>query len=99
MKLIQWTVWILLAFVLSATLDSRPDPPAVNPSTTLCKVLQHDCACDTATQGLDLIAASSSFLVGLIADAYEPHRPSVRMILTVHAADPSPPARTMSFLS
>jgi hypothetical protein len=92
MKSIRYTIWILLAFVVTATLDSQPDPPAVNPGSSLCKVLHHDASSDTATQRFDCLNAPSSFPVPRnAADAWEPYRPTDRMILTVHAADPSPP--------
>jgi hypothetical protein len=78
-----------------ATLDSQPDPPAVNPSSNLCKVLPHNFACDTATERRDFVTTTSPFPLRLVAaDAYRPHRPVDRMILTVHAADPSPPAHS-----
>jgi hypothetical protein len=93
MKSIRYTIWILLAFVVIATLDSQPDPPAVNPGSSLCKALHHDASSDTATQRLDRLSAPSSFPVRRnAADAWEPYRPTDRMILTVHAADPSPPS-------
>src|ERR1700691_5816605 len=97
MKPIRYTIWILLAFVVIATLDSQPDPPAVNPTSTLCKVLQHDCSCAPAAQRCDSLATSSACPVILVAaDACQPHRPSDRMILTVQAADPSPPCSQAS---
>jgi hypothetical protein len=94
MKAIRWTIWILGALLIMATLDSQPDPPAVNPSTALSTVLpQHECDCDAAVQYYDSLDTVSSFPVSLIAaDASEPHHPSDRMIQTVQAADPSPPA-------
>ncbi len=93
MKSVRYIIWILLAFVVIAVIDPQPDPPAVNPSTTLCKVLQHNSACNTVTQRLDSVTASSPFPVSLLAaEACEPRRPLYRLILTVQAADPSPPA-------
>ena len=77
-----------------ATLDARPDPPAVNPNTAQCKVLQlHDYSWDAATPRCDSPAASSPLPVRLVAaDAWAPDRPSDRMILAGQAADSSPPA-------
>jgi hypothetical protein len=93
MKSIRWTIWVLGAFLILASLDSQPDPPAVNPQSALSGVLQHDCSCDSATVSYDSLAASfPSPVSSVAADAFEPYRPSDRMILTVHAADPSPPA-------
>lgn len=93
MKSIRWTIWILGTLLVVATVDSRPDPPAVNPSTALAKVLQlPDCSCDTATRLSDAIATSVPVPVSLVAaEASQPYRPSDRMILTGQAADPSPP--------
>jgi hypothetical protein len=83
---------MLLAFVLIAALDTRPDPPALNPGTKLCKVLQHDNACNTVTQRHDSFTIPSLFPVIVVAaEACEPHDPSDRLIRTVQAADPSPP--------
>jgi hypothetical protein len=93
MKSIRGTIWVLLAFVVIATLDSQPDPPAVNPSSTLCKILQHDCSCAPAAERCDSLVASSIPPVRLVAaDACQPLRPNDRLILTVQAADPSPPS-------
>ncbi len=92
MKSIRCTIWVLLAFVVIAALDSQPDPPALNPGTSLCKVLQHNYALSTATQHCDSLSTPSLFPVKLLAaDTREPHHPSDRLILTVQAADPSPP--------
>jgi hypothetical protein len=92
MKLIRYTIWALLAFVVIAALDSQPDPPALNPGTSLCKVLQHNDAFSTATQRCDSLTTPSLFPVNwLAADTRETHHPSDRLILTVQAADPSPP--------
>ena len=102
MKSIRFTIWFLLAFIVIATLDSQPDPPAINPS--ICKVLLHDCSCAGAALSCDSVALSSPSPVSSpFSDAIQPYRPSVRMILTVLAADPSPPslqaARKLTFQS
>ncbi len=77
-----------------ATLDTVPDPPAVNPTTALCKVVQPDeCSCDTIVGRSDSFGTSYHLPVSLIAsDADEPYRPSDRMVLTGLVTDPSPPA-------
>jgi hypothetical protein len=98
MKSIQYTIWVLLALLVAAALDPQPDPPAVNPSTTLCKVLQHDYSCDNAVRRRDSLAPSSPCPVSLVAAAAcKPDCPSDRMIFTVQAADPSPPSPTPTF--
>lgn len=104
MTLIRCIIWLLLVFVVIATLDSQPDPPAINPSGALCKFLPHNDACNTATERNISFTTSSPFRVSLIAaDACEPDSPTDRMILTAQAADPSPPvrqaARKLSFRS
>jgi hypothetical protein len=95
MKSVWCTVWILGAVLVIATLDARPDPPAVNPNPAAHKVLQtHDCACDTATPRCDSLAAVHPFTMRRVATGLcEPHRPSDRIILTGQAGDPSPPLR------
>lgn len=94
MKSISWTIWILGALLVMAMLDTRPDPPAVNPGADVSKVIQsHDCACDTAIRRCDSLAVSDSFPVSLFAvDTREPRRPSDRIVLTGQATDSSPPA-------
>jgi hypothetical protein len=91
MHSIRWTIWLLLAFVLIATVDSQPDPPAVNPSSALCKVLQPDCSCAPVTPCNSVVTCDPFPISFVAADAFEPFRPTDRMILTVHAADTSPP--------
>jgi len=80
--------------LVTATLDAVPDPPAVNPGTAQCKVLQlHDCSCDTVSQPCDSPGASYPFPMSLIAaDGCDPYRPSDRMVHTGLATDSSPPA-------
>lgn len=94
MKSVWCTIWILGALLVVATLDAQPDPPAVNPNLTLCKVLKtHAITGDTVARHYESVRTSHSFGVNLRAgDASEPYRPSDRMALTVQAADPSPPA-------
>ena len=94
MKLMRWTIWVLGVLLITATLDSQPDPPALNPSNALSTVLsQHDCVCSAPIQRRDSLATSVPCPISLVtADSCEPYRPSDRMILTVQAADPSPPA-------
>jgi hypothetical protein len=87
-------VWILGALVVIATLDALPDPPAVNPSTAICKALQlNEYFCDTGARCGDSLSTSYPLPVSFIAaDADEPYRPSERMVLTGQMTDPSPPA-------
>jgi hypothetical protein len=94
MKAIRWTIWILLTFVVIATLDSQPDPPAVNPGAALCKILPGaDCSCIPAARLCETLAASVPALPHpAAADACQPCHPADHLLLTVHASDPSPPA-------
>lgn len=87
-------VWLLGALLVMATIDTVPDPPAVNPSSAACQVIQPlHYSCDTASRRCDSLAMPHPFPVSLVAvDACEPYRPSDRMVLTGQAADPSPPA-------
>jgi hypothetical protein len=95
MKSISCTVWVLGALMVLASLDTVPDPPAVNPQAVnvishlrtcpnrFCERLTCDSSCTSSHLQLRWIAFTS---------AYEPNRPSDRIALTGHAADPSPPA-------
>jgi hypothetical protein len=95
MKLSSWIIWIVGALLVIATIDTVQDPPAVNPGTALCKTAQSsDHVCDTVRPWRELPLSSTSLpsrwvssRAGLI------YRASARMIVTVLAADPSPPAR------
>ncbi len=94
MKLTWCTILVVAALLVVATIDAQPDPPAVNPSTALCKVLQpHYSPSVTVTGRCESLRTFYPFRVSLVtADACEPYRPNVRTVLTVQAADPSPPA-------
>ena len=94
MKFISCTIWVVGALLVIAALDTRPDPPAVNPSTAIYKVLQlHDSSCDAEVRRGDSPAHSDPFSVSSVpAETCEPYRPSNQLVLTERAADPSPPA-------
>ena len=97
MKSIGCTIWILGALLVIATLDARPDPPAVDPHTVKAKT-----ACLLGYSGEDgtqyLSCASPKIAPGLPvrssgwADAGEPKRTTGALALVRHAADSSPPA-------
>jgi hypothetical protein len=96
MKSIYWIVSIISAALVVAALDTQPDPPAVNPSTSVCKVLQlHSYAAETATPVLcDSRRQTPSFPENRIASiACETYIPSDRILLTGQASDPSPPSQ------
>lgn len=96
MKLICWMVSIISAALVLAALDTQPDPPAINPGTTICKVLQlHNYAAETATPVLcDSVRQTPLFPENRIASiACESYLPSDRILLTGLASDPSPPGQ------
>jgi hypothetical protein len=96
MKAICWIISIISAALVLAALDTQPDPPAVNPSTAICKVLQlHTYAAETATPVLcDFRRQTSSFPENRIASiGRETYRPCDRILLTGQASDPSPPSQ------
>ena len=95
MKSVSCMIWILAALLAIATLDARPDPPGVvNPGADRGNVLQvHDWSCATPMRRFDCLDTASSSPSSLVAaDAFEPYRPSDRMLQAGLAADPSPPA-------
>src|SRR5579872_753537 len=93
MKSIWCTIWILGALLVIATLDSLPDPPAVNPSPALSGLQLHNLSCDTAGLCSDSVVISYPFLVSFgTADTRAPFRPSDRMVITGQVADLPPPA-------
>src|SRR5450759_3265689 len=92
MKLIWCTIWILGALLVAATLDAQPDPPAVNPSAAVYKVV-HDSPCNAVTCPCDSLGTFYPFCVSFVAaNACEAYRPCVRLVITGQAADSSPPA-------
>jgi len=95
MKSKSCIIWVLGALMAIASVDTAPDPPAVNPHTVsvasrLCvarggvceRHLTSDWSCSSHLQ-IRWIAFTS---------AYEPNLPSDRIALKGFAADPSPPA-------
>ena len=93
MKSIWCTIWILGALLVIATLDTLPDPPAVNPSPALGSLLLHNHSCDSAARRSDSVVTSYPFLVSLLTtDARAVYRPSDRMVITGQVADLPPPA-------
>jgi hypothetical protein len=96
MKSTSSTVWIIgaLFLLVVATLDTVPDPPAVNPGPALCKVLQlHDSALDSGPPRGHSGGTNDVFSAGFeTADSFDPWCPVDVVILTGQAADSSPPA-------
>ena len=88
-------IWILGAFLVFAALDTRPDPPALNPGPALSKFVQpHDSTCETALlTAVPLVSAPALAFRVAAVDIGKHERPGDRVLLTGQAADPSPPCR------
>jgi len=91
-------VWILGASMVMASLDAVPDPPAVNPHTTVvnlaARLCDVPCAFCERRLNSDCFRTSSHHLqIRWIAfiSACEPNLPGDWIALTGQAADPSPP--------
>jgi hypothetical protein len=68
MKSVRYTIWILGVLLVMATLDSLPDPPAVNPSAAPCKILLlHEVAAAAVTPLSVAPIAPTSYPVSLVA--------------------------------
>jgi hypothetical protein len=94
MKSKSSTIWVLGVLLAIGSVDSVPDPPAVNPHTV--SVASHLCEAHgrVCERRLNSDWSSSSLLqVRWIAftSAYEPNLPTDRIARTGFAADPSPP--------
>jgi hypothetical protein len=98
MKLISCMIWVLGSFFIIAALDTRPDPPAVNPTAASCKAVSlHDNFVRPAVRGCDSLFASDPSLIELVAvDPSDPRLPANPLVLTGHAADSSPPEASQS---
>jgi len=89
MKFFWCTAWVLGALLLIVSLDTVPDPPAVNPHTVSVELDS------LGPQGLDFdtAVACSQINVRFLESWHDqgPHHPSDSILLTGRAADPSPP--------
>jgi hypothetical protein len=98
MKSIGCTVWVLGAMLVISSLDTRPDPPAVNPHAVNIKSsCLREGSCEFQEERLNCVASCSSPGLPIrwiaVPQAYEPKSAPDRIALSGHAADPSPPAR------
>jgi hypothetical protein len=98
MKSICFTVWVLGALLVISSLDTRPDPPAVNPHAVNTKSsCLRESTCGFQLDRLNCAASCSSPDLPIrwvaVPRAYEPKSAPDRIALSGHAADPSPPAR------
>ncbi|MGH9594635.1 MAG: hypothetical protein ACRD5L_16210 [Bryobacteraceae bacterium] len=93
MKSIRYIVWILSAALVITTLDTIPDPPAVNPRASLSAVVHlHDYSGNAVARRSDVLTTPSLLPVSWIAfRAGEPRPGSDEVVLTGQAGDPSPP--------
>jgi|GEM_PF-1979634 hypothetical protein len=86
-----WVFGLLLAI---ASIDSLPDPPAVNPPTVRAASLSREAPGDRQDPWVPAEVRISLLVqiraVALIS-AYEPHFSTDRIVLTSFATDPSPP--------
>lgn len=92
-----WCAWILGALLVITSLDSRPDPPAVDPHVAGAKASSNS-ECAKTVSGSPEVGASPHLLAPLqadtsvfLADIVQDCRTSVTAA-TGQAADSSPPA-------
>jgi hypothetical protein len=86
-------IWILVALLAFATLDRVPDPPAVKPGVKSCKILPEHADSRVGVGTPNLLDTVRPLTSGAsrTTDEPEPYRPTDRIVLTVMAADASPP--------
>jgi hypothetical protein len=95
MKSKSGIIWVLGLFLAIASVDTVPDPPAVNPRTVCFTSLLRDGRGDMHERRLISGWSISSLLqVRWIANTacYEPNLPKNRIVLAGFVTDPSPPA-------
>jgi hypothetical protein len=97
MKTHPYLLWILGAVLAVASVDTIPDPPAVNPHTLTVVARLCDAGGGACEQRLNdgWFCFSSHLHTTRIAFilASEPSLPGDRIVLTGQAADTSPPVR------
>lgn len=94
MKSRSCLIWVLGLLLAIASVDTVPDPPAVNPRTGSVASLLWEARGDVRKRRLK----SDSFLSSLLqirwtafASSYEPNLPRDPIVLAGFATDPSPP--------
>ena len=91
------TIWILSALLVIASLDTTPDPPAVDPHTVTVKVPGPGERAESlggpagSGSSANLLAQSQTQRIAFIEDI-QPDGPSDIIAEMGQAADPSPPA-------
>jgi hypothetical protein len=94
MKPISCMIWVLGLLLAIASVDTVPDPPAVNPRAVGVAYILCDFCGDVHERRLNSVSSISLLLqVRWIAftSADEPNLPTDRIVLTGFATDPSPP--------
>jgi len=95
MKVNLYLFWILGVVIAIASVDTIPDPPAVNPHTVnvVSKVCEAGGGLHEQHLNCDWSCFSSQLQARWIAltSAYDPSLPSDWIVLTGQAADSSPP--------
>jgi hypothetical protein len=93
-RVVSCVIWMLYVFILAASLDTLPDPPAVNTQRVEVKA-----ECDLANAPeLSLKSISNFSCIAIVVhwigthQIFEAQQSSDRIALTQHAGDPSPPA-------
>ena len=96
-RLIRCTIWMLGALLIFASLDTVPDPPAVDPHRLTVKVPGFGDYAESPSRPtetvtlLDLVAQFETQGTPFVRDT-EPDCPAI-FLETGQAADPSPPVR------
>jgi len=97
MKLVWCIIWALSTVLLIVSIDTAPDPPAVNPHTSEVKAPSlTECPESVDSQTLNTVwsraLSDHSPLFIVFARDCKPNRPGDWIVLTGQAADPSHPA-------
>jgi hypothetical protein len=95
MKLRSCTIWVLGLLLAIASVDTIPDPPAVNPRAVAVACIFCDVCGDVHERWLNSDSSISLLLQvrwTAFTSAYEPNLPKDRIVLTGFATDPSPPS-------
>jgi len=95
MKLRSSIIWVLGLLLAIVSVDTMPDPPAVNPRAVAVACISCDVCGDVRERWLNSDSSVSLLLqVRWIAfmSAYEPNLPTDRIVVTGFATDPSPPS-------
>jgi len=92
-RLLAWCIWILGALLLVASVDAKPDPPALDPHFAAIKVssLSGFAKAVHNPYGNDCSLAPLQARRYVLVGDSEPHCPAEILAQMEQAADPSPP--------